>query len=101
VALQENLGIATNIEAPYLDCLPLAPDRASYSEIYRGYEDFLYPSLWSENWDSYVAHRDLLANTIRYMASNYDSLLPVVRHYVQHRMPLYANADPMFDDLLA
>ena len=54
---QETLGIVTASEGPILRSIPLCPDRLSYSEIYKKYNDFLYPCEWTLDWDSYIKHK--------------------------------------------
>jgi len=67
--LQETLGISC-YEGALVDAIPLVPDRLSYTEMY--YDTFKYPSEWTENYESYEAHRpELCAKIIQYM-TNYD-----------------------------
>lgn len=70
-ATLETLGICQN-EALAAKCLPMVPDRLSYTEMYQGVE-FLYPSDWSLGCVDY----DSLSQRIRHMVENYDSLLQI------------------------
>jgi glycosyltransferase involved in cell wall biosynthesis len=71
-ALQETLGISMGSEGPILGAIPIAPDRLSYSEIFKHDRDFLYPSVWTENWKSYERNRMNLVERIRLILSLYD-----------------------------
>jgi hypothetical protein len=78
--LQETLGISC-YEGAVVDAIPMVPDRLSYSEMY--YEEFKYPSTWTESFDSYVQHRkELCAKIVQYM-DNYKKFLPSVRKQAQ------------------
>ena len=78
--LQETLGISC-YEGAVVDAIPMVPDRLSYTEMY--YEEFKYPSQWTESFDSYVQHRkELCAKIVQYM-DNYKKLLPSVRKQAQ------------------
>jgi hypothetical protein len=69
-SLQETLGIGA-YEGAILDAMPVVPDRLSYSEMYP--ECFKYPSIWTEDWASYIHYKDYLINHIRVMMKHYDS----------------------------
>ena len=60
--LQETLGISM-YEAALVGTYPMVPDRLSYSEMWSE----CYPSEWTKNWDSYLAHKDKLVTHIRYL----------------------------------
>lgn len=59
--LQETLGISW-YEAALVNTFPLVPDRLSYSEM--ATDDVLYPSEWTESWDSYITHKQSLISRI-------------------------------------
>mgnify|MGYP001601026372 FL=1 len=70
--LQETLGISW-YEGALVDSIPMVPDRLSYSEM--ALPEFKYPSVWTEDYDAYLHHKDkLIAQIINYM-ENYDDLL--------------------------
>jgi hypothetical protein len=69
-SLQETLGIGA-YEGAILGAMPVVPDRLSYSEMYP--ECFKYPSVWTEDWASYIHYKDYLINHIRVMMKHYDS----------------------------
>lgn len=67
--LQETLGISV-YEGAMMGVFPLMPDRLSYSEMWP--ESRLYPSEWTESWDSYLANKDKLIERIRNIMENFD-----------------------------
>jgi hypothetical protein len=69
--LQETLGISW-YEGALVDAIPMMPNRLSYSEM--ALPEFLYPSEWTENYDTYLHHRDkVVAQIVNYM-ENFDDL---------------------------
>ena len=60
--LQETLGISC-YEGVLTCAEPLVPDRLSYTEMYPA--QYRYPSEWTANWDSYLAHREDLIDRIQ------------------------------------
>jgi glycosyltransferase involved in cell wall biosynthesis len=100
-SLQETLGISSCIEAPLLDCLPMVPNRLSYSEIFEHYDEFLYPSNWTETWDLYVLNRHEVVKRLQFMLDNYELLLTKLKNYCESRLPKYAKADIMIDNILS
>jgi len=68
--LQETLGISC-YEALLANSIPLVPDRLSYTEMYD--DDFKYPSLWTQNFDSYLIHREKLCELIKDKMTNYSN----------------------------
>lgn len=93
--LQETLGIGA-MESILVNTFPLVPDRLSYSEMYS--DIFKYPSVWSESWELYVAHKPLLINKIIEIMSN-EYLLDIG---IQKKKLVdnYLNATPMYEILL-
>ena len=73
--LQETLGISC-YEGAILGAIPVVPDRLSYTEMY--VDTFKYPSEWTENWGSYIAHRKELCMTIMQHMDNYQTRLPML-----------------------
>ena len=59
---QETLGISC-YEGALVGASPLVPDRLSYTEMYD--EEFKYPSEWTENYDTYLEHKEELMAKIR------------------------------------
>ena len=59
---QETLGISC-FEGAVVGATPMVPDRLSYVEMYD--EVFKYPSEWTENFESYLQHKDKLVAHIQ------------------------------------
>ena len=59
---QETLGISC-FEGAVVGATPMVPDRLSYIEMYD--EVFKYPSEWTENFESYLQHKDKLVAHIQ------------------------------------
>ena len=74
--LQETLGISC-YEGAIVNCVPLVPDRLSYTEMYSSI--FKYPSVYTESWDGYQAHKSELMDVIHYHIENYPSTLRILR----------------------
>lgn len=68
--LQETLGIGM-FEGAVVGAIPMVPDRLSYSEMY--FDDFKYPSEWTEDWNSYIRYRSRLLNVITNHISSYET----------------------------
>ena len=71
--LQETLGISW-YEGAIVDAIPMVPDRLSYSEM--AFEDFKYPSEWTESFESYKKHKHLVIEQIINYMENYKKFLP-------------------------
>lgn len=67
--LQETLGISV-YEGAMMGIFPLMPNRLSYTEMWPN--DCLYPSEWTESWESYLEHKDKLIDTIRKIMTTYN-----------------------------
>jgi len=91
--LQETLGISTCIEGPLIGALPLAPDRLSYSEIFEGYADFMYPSVWTENYKKYEENKEMMCYHIKYLMDNYDDMLLKLDTYNANQLPEFFSFD--------
>lgn len=65
--LQETYGISC-IEGAICGAVPLVPDRLSYSEMYT--DTFKYPSDWTINFDSYIAHKNEMISLIHATMKN-------------------------------
>ena len=77
--LQETLGISW-YEGALVDTLPMMPDRLSYSEM--ALPEFLYPSEWTQDLDSYKKHKQKVMNLITDYIENYDRYLLKVQQQV-------------------
>jgi len=74
--LQETLGISC-YEGAVVDAIPLVPDRLSYTEMYS--DTFKYPSVWTENFESYQTHRPNLCFAIMQHMDNYSTRIPQIK----------------------
>ena len=94
--LQETLGISC-YEGAIVDAIPMVPDRLSYTEMY--YETFKYPSVWTESYESYTAHRpELCAKIMQYM-NNYDRFLPQLRKQTRDLGDNFFSANGLYNNL--
>lgn len=91
--LQETLGISTCIEGPISGALPLAPDRLSYTEIFEGYGQFLYPHTWTKDWGWYQTHKNVMIDHIKGMIDSYDSLRETLDEFNEKQIPKYFGFD--------
>jgi hypothetical protein len=73
--LQETLGISW-YEGAILGVIPMMPDRLSYKEM--ALNEFLYPSEWTENMESYRKHKKQLMAKINDYMENYSKYAPAV-----------------------
>jgi len=71
--LQETLGISW-YEGALVDSIPMVPDRLSYSEM--ALPEFKYNSEWTEDYDSYMRHKDKVIEQIVEYMENYEDFLP-------------------------
>ena len=94
--LQETLGISM-YEGALVDAIPLVPDRLSYTEMYD--ENWLYPSEWTESFDSYVRHKDKLILTIRNYMTNYDAYANLLSHQAHDLHQKFFSATHLLEKL--
>lgn len=97
---QETLGITIGAEGPLLDVIPYAPNRLSYSEMFKDHQELLYPSEWTEDWDSYILNKQQLINKLTHIMDNYEQYLAIVQGYVSTAYPLYFEAGPLLSKLI-
>jgi hypothetical protein len=74
--LQETLGIGC-YEGALLGAIPMVPSRLSYEEMY--FQNFQYPSVWTQNWDTYLIHRSDLCREILKFMNNYEHYTDMVK----------------------
>ena len=67
--LQETLGISW-YEGLLVDCIPMVPDRLSYSEM--ADQAFKYPSIWTKNFTQYTKFKSQIVDKITDYMENYD-----------------------------
>jgi len=94
--LQETLGISC-YEGALVEAIPMVPDRLSYSEMY--YEGFKYPSKWTQDWDSYLAHRQELCYHIIVTMTHYEKQLPQLRKQAQDLTEQFFSANKLLENL--
>jgi len=95
-SLQETLGIGC-YEGAIVDAVPMVPDRLSYTEMY--HEGFKYPSQWTENWDSYLQHRDQLCHHIVVTMTHYEKRVPQVRKQAADLTEYFFSATKLLENL--
>ena len=93
--LQETLGISC-YEGALVEAVPMVPDRLSYSEMY--YEGFKYPSEWTEDWDSYLIHRQQLCHHIIVTMTHYEKRLPQLRKQAQDLTERFFSANNLLEN---
>jgi len=94
--LQETLGISC-YEGALVEAIPMVPDRLSYSEMY--YEGFKYLSEWTQDWDSYLAHRQELCHHIIVTMTHYEKQLPQLRKQAQDLTEQFFSANKLLENL--
>jgi len=73
--LQETLGISW-YEGALLDVIPMIPNRLSYSEM--SLQEFLYPSEWTLDMESYRANKQHIMNKITDYMENYKNYVSAI-----------------------
>ena len=94
--LQETLGISC-YEGALVEAIPMVPDRLSYSEMY--YEGFKYPSEWTQDWDSYLAHRQELCHHIIVTMTHYEKRLPQLHKQAHDLTKQFFSANKLLENL--
>jgi len=95
-SLHENLGISI-MEGVLLGTIPFVPDRCSYSEMYL--QDFKYPSIWTENYENYIAFRPQLVERLNTLLAYPDSLADRMQMQREILVNNYLSADVMISKL--
>ena len=78
--LQETLGISW-YEGSVVGAIPMVPDRLSYSEM--AFDEFKYPSAWTESWDHYIANQKQICDKIVEYMENYNKCIPLVHKQME------------------
>lgn len=92
--LQETLGISW-YEAALVNTFPLVPDRLSYSEM--ATDDVLYPSEWTESWDSYITHKQSLISRIVEIMSRDNT---EINNKVTDKVESFFSGDKLYESVL-
>ena len=87
--LQETLGISW-YEGAVVDAIPLVPDRLSYSEM--AFEEFKYPSEWTESYDTYLEHKDEIIKKIRWAVEHHSTYQQRLQEQVEFLEKEYFSA---------
>lgn len=96
--LQETLGISP-FEGALHGVVPMLPDRLSYTEMYD--KIFLYPSEWTDSYDSYLKNKDDVLGAIEHVMKNYATLEPVTRKKLsKHLLDNYFSATELLKNIL-
>jgi len=96
--LQETLGISV-YEGAMMGAFPLMPDRLSYKEMWP--EGTLYPSEWTENWESYITHKDKLVDIIHRIINAYDvPMLVDSRRIAEQVGEKYFNGSALYQTII-
>lgn len=95
--LQETLGISA-MEGVLVDTIPMLPNRLSYSEMYLS--EFLYPSYWTESYETYIENKDYVILFLKNLVEDYDRHLKSLSIQRSTLLSKYLSASKMFDKLL-
>jgi hypothetical protein len=94
--LQETLGISC-YEGAVVDAIPMVPDRLSYSEMY--YDTFKYPSVWTNDYDTYTVYRPDLCRAIIEHMDNYSTRIPSIRKQAKDLYDNFFSAQGLLDNI--
>ena len=94
--LQETLGISW-YEGALVNAIPMVPDRLSYSEM--AYDEFKYPSDWTESFDSYVEHKSQVCDRIVQYMENYNSFIPKLENQVRNLTENFFSANVLLNNI--
>jgi len=94
--LQETLGISC-YEGAVVDAVPMVPDRLSYTEMY--FDNFKYPSKWTESWDAYNVYRPDLCRAIMSHMDYYETRLPLIKKQAEALDGQFFSAGPLLNNI--
>jgi hypothetical protein len=94
--LQETLGISC-YEGAVVDAIPFVPDRLSYSEMY--YDTFKYPSVWTNDYDTYTVYRPDLCRAIIEHMDNYSTRIPSIRKQTKDLHDNFFSASKLLNNI--
>ena len=94
--LQETLGISW-YEGALVNAIPMVPDRLSYSEM--AFNEFKYPSNWTESFDSYVEHKSQVCDRIVQYMENYNSFIPKLENQVRNLTENFFSANVLLNNI--
>ena len=94
--LQETLGISC-YEGAVVDAIPMVPDRLSYTEMY--YDTFKYPSVWTNDYNTYTVYRPDLCRAIIEHMENYSTRIPTIRKLAKDLHEQFFSANSLLDNI--
>jgi hypothetical protein len=94
--LQETLGISW-YEGAIVDAIPMMPGRLSYREM--AFDEFKYPSEWTESFEAYTAHRPKICMKIIQYMENYEKFLPGLNKQVDSLTEHYFSCNRLLEML--
>lgn len=97
-SLHENLGISI-MEGVLAGVIPFLPDRCSYSEMYL--KEFIYPSEWTLDFESFDKHRVLVYRFINERLQNRERYMDALREQRAILIEKYLQPTIMVNKLLA
>lgn len=96
-SLHENLGISV-MEGVLAGVIPVLPSRCSYTEMYL--PEFLYPSAWTENFESYQVHKKQLLEFIQDRLDHPEKYQEALEKQREILVEKYLTAEIMVRDVL-
>ena len=96
-SLHENLGLGV-AESVLANVIPVLPSRCCYREMY--HEDFLYPSEWTQDWNSYQQHKGELMQFIQFRLDNPQQFAHQLQQQRQVLCDRYLLAHDMWNAML-
>ena len=94
--LQETLGISC-YEGTLVNAIPLVPDRLSYTEMYQSH--FRYPSVWTENFQSFDTYRYELCEMIVQDIETYENRIPWIEQQAEELSKKFFSATNLLKNL--
>lgn len=94
--LQETLGISC-YEGALVDAIPMVPDRLSYSEMY--FNEFKYPSEWTESWNQYLANRNNICDKIIAHMESHEHKIPLLRKQAYELTEQFFSANELIKNI--
>jgi hypothetical protein len=94
--LQETLGISC-YEGAIVDAIPMVPDRLSYTEMY--FNNFKYPSEWTESFDAYTIYKPDLCRKIMEHMDHYETRLPLLKQQTQALTEHFFSANKLIENI--
>lgn len=96
-SLHENLGISV-MEGVLAGVIPVLPNRCSYTEMYL--PEFLYPSHWTESFESYQLNKSKLTEFIQDRVNNPEKYQDALRKQKNILREKYLTANIMINHIL-